>query len=293
MVPEDLNRIPDSVAPQVQLGSVPFCAQKTFQCGPAALAMVLQWSGIPVSPDDLKAEVYTPGRKGSFQSTLVASARRRDRLSYSIQGLGCLMRELDRGHPVIVLQNIGLSWLPRWHYGVVVGYDLLQNQIIMHTGDTMARRVKLATFNRTWKRAQQWGLLVLPSGAMPACAEEMSYLKAALGLQQAGHRESSLTAYRAAAGQWPDSARVQMALGNALYADSMLSEAIQAFRKAIAIDPENGSAYNNLAHVLSEMGALAQAEAMARQAIEIGGPHRALYHETLMEILRRRETDQK
>ena len=53
---------------------VPFFAQDELQCGPAALAMVLNWSGVTVQPSELSSEVYTPGLKGSLQNALIGSA---------------------------------------------------------------------------------------------------------------------------------------------------------------------------------------------------------------------------
>ena len=91
---------------------VPFCAQTGYQCGSAALAMVLQYSGVPATARELQAAVYTPGRKGSLQSGIVTAARRHGRLAYPIQGLDCLLREVAAGNPVIVLQNLGLQWIP-------------------------------------------------------------------------------------------------------------------------------------------------------------------------------------
>jgi hypothetical protein len=270
--------------------AVPFYAQKKYQCGPAALAMVLQWSGIPITPDDLVPAVYTPGRKGSLQSELISAARRHDRLAYSIQGMNCLIREVAAGRPVVVLQNLGLSWLPRWHYAVVIGYDLNSQFVVLHTGDRAARQVGLRTFLKTWQRADQWGLSILPTGRMPVCAEESAYLKAALGLQQAGHSKSAIEAFCAAARRWPGSAQAYLALGNAQYAGGSLQEAIQAFSHAVQIDPANGPALNNLAHLLAESGDLESAEVMARRAIAIGGAYREVYRRTLEEISLKKST---
>jgi hypothetical protein len=52
----------------------------------------------------------------------------------SINKPGCqqLCEEVAAGHPVIVLQNIGLSWYLVWHYAVVVGYDLHEGTVIFH-----------------------------------------------------------------------------------------------------------------------------------------------------------------
>jgi tetratricopeptide (TPR) repeat protein len=281
---------PGAAPLKATVDAVPFYAQKKYQCGPAALAMVLQWSGIPITPDDLVPAVYTPGRKGSLQLELISAARRHDRLAYSIQGISCLIREVAAGRPVVVLQNLGLSWLPRWHYAVVIGYDLNSQFIVLHTGDRAARQVGLRTFLKTWQRADQWGLSILPPGRMPVCAEESAYLKAVLGLQQAGQSKSAKEAFSAAVDRWPDSAQAYLALGNALYEDGSLQEAIQALSHAVQIEPANGPALNNLAHLLAESGDLKSAEVMARRAIAIGGAYQEVYRRTLEEISLKRST---
>ncbi|MGD9007356.1 MAG: PA2778 family cysteine peptidase, partial [Desulfobacteraceae bacterium] len=156
--------LPDGFPSQHRIAAVPFSAQTDNQCGPAALAMVLQYSGVPATASGLQAAVYTPGRKGSLQSGIVTAARRHDRLAYPIQGLDSLLREVAAGNPVIVLQNLGLQWIPRWHYAVVIGFDLQTRSITLHSGKQPARQVALKTFHHTWRRAEFWGLLVLPPG---------------------------------------------------------------------------------------------------------------------------------
>ena len=66
------------------VANVPFFAQEELQCGPAALAMTLNWSGIAVQPSDLTPEVFTPDLKGSLQSALIGATRRHGRVAYPI-----------------------------------------------------------------------------------------------------------------------------------------------------------------------------------------------------------------
>jgi predicted Zn-dependent protease len=279
--------LPDRFPSRHRIAAVPFFAQTGHQCGPAALAMALQYSGVPASAGELQAAVYTPGRKGSLQSGMVTATRRHDRLAYPIQGLNSLLREVAAGNPVIVLQNLGLQWIPRWHYAVVIGFDLQARSITLHSGKQPARPVALKTFHHTWRRARFWGLLVLPPGRLPATAQAPLYLEAALGLQKAGFAESAVKAFQSAVRKWPDHITARMGLGNALYASSHLPAAADAFQRAVAIDPQHGAALNNLAHVLAELGDLEKAEAMARKAVAIGGKHKELYRKTLEEILKR------
>jgi hypothetical protein len=280
---------PPSAPAKVILSTVPFYAQKKYQCGPAALAMALGWAGVETNPDHLVSTVYTPGRKGSLQSGLITSARRHGRLAVSINGMACLIREVAAGRPVIVLQNLGLGWLPRWHYAVVVGYDMDQRVVVLHTGVTAFRRVGFNTFVNTWKRSNYWGLGVMPADQMPECIHEATLLKAALGLQLAGHGKAAIKAFGNATVRWPHSAHSNIALGNALYRQGDIRQAVQSFYQAVRIEPRNGDALNNLAHLLAESGELDKAEDMALRAVAAGGPHKQVYLQTIEEIrLKRR-----
>ena len=46
--------------PLVQLADTPFFPQQAYQCGPAALATVLNANGVSISPEQLVPQVYLP-----------------------------------------------------------------------------------------------------------------------------------------------------------------------------------------------------------------------------------------
>jgi hypothetical protein len=60
--------------PQAEVAGVPFHPQQEQYCGPAALATVLGWSGLPARQDALASEVFTPGREA--RSVMTWSAPR-------------------------------------------------------------------------------------------------------------------------------------------------------------------------------------------------------------------------
>jgi len=274
----------------VEIPSVPFYPQQDHHCGPAAMAMVLQWNGEDLSPRDLVPEIFTPSRQGSLQPALIAAARRHNRLTYPIKGLQALLTELAAGHPVIVLQNLGLRWFPRWHYSVSIGYDVAKDVVILHSGEEAGRHMGWTLFIRTWRRADYWGLVVLPTGQLPASADEHSYLKAVLGLEQAGQWEGAARAYSGALDRWHSSLGALMGLGNCRYGLGDLVGAEQAFRHAAKAHPDSGAAFNNLAHVLAEQRRIAEAIDMATRAVAIGGASKSLYLQTLREIQAMGET---
>ena len=121
------------VAP-VLLG-VPFHPQTDYQCGPAALATVLGASGVAITPEALVPQVYLPGREGSLQLELVAATRRAGRIPYPVaSGPEALLDEVRAGRPVLVLQNLLVGTVPRWHYAVVVGIDPARNRLLLNSG---------------------------------------------------------------------------------------------------------------------------------------------------------------
>lgn len=272
---------------RVFVQNVPFYPQKKFQCGPATLAMLLQWNGAEISLPQLNAEVYSPALKGSLQPSIIASARRNGFVAYPIRGISALMTELNAGYPVMVLQNLGFSWFPRWHYAVVIGYDRKSDKIVLHSGTDAASWLSAAVFSSTWARSQNWGLLILPPGKLPATATEQEYIPAVIGLERAGHYDAALRSYREAVRRWPGSFVAWMGYGNCLYTQRHLGEAEVALRKAAELNPDNGLAMNNLAVVLSEAGQKKEALEVIERALQTGGYSRAFLLQTQKEILAR------
>lgn len=129
--PGDLPRMAD-------VPDAPFYAQKTRECGPAALAMALSATGLDVTPDDLVDAVYTPERDGTLAPDMITAARRHGRLAYPVKDMRGLFREVASGRPVVVMQNLGLSWAPQWHFAEVVGYDIEGDTVALHSGKTEA-----------------------------------------------------------------------------------------------------------------------------------------------------------
>lgn len=283
-----LHANPQTRAP-VELTGVPFFPQEAYQCGPAALATVLGWSGTAVTPDALTPQVYVPARQGSLQVELLGAARRQGRVPYVIAPrLSALLNELYAGHPVLVLLNLGLSWYPDWHYAVVVGYDPATDRMIMRSGRIKRDTLRLAVFERTWARSDYWALLVLPPDQLPATAQELPYLQAVAELERLQLWKPAETGYETAIRHWPTSLGALLGLGNTRYAHGDLKGAAAAFRGAVAAHPEAAPAYNNLAQVLAEEGHYREAERSIKKALAIGGPLQETYQQTYRQIQQQR-----
>ena len=280
-----LRAAPGGLPERAEIAAVPFIAQEKFYCGPAALAMALNWSGLDMTQEAVAAEVYTPGREGTLASDVVAAARRHGRLAVRLDGLDQVVAELAAGHPVIVFQNLGLAWYPQWHFAVAVGYDLDAGAMVLRSGLDERRVTPLKTFERTWRRGGYWALAVLPPDTLPASADEAAVLRAAAGIERAGRMDEAATAYAAILGRWPGSLAAWVGLANARYALGDLAGAEGALRAAVVNDPAAPAAWNNLAHVLAERGRRGDAEAAAREAVRLAGTDATLYEATLREIV--------
>ena len=265
----------------ILLEEVPFFQQERYQCGPSSLAMVLAWSGLELTPEDLIDDVYTPNLQGSLQPSLIGVARQYGRVVYPIEGLRELLAEVSARHPVIILQNLGLSWYPKWHYAVVIGYENRGKTIILHSGVTAAERLSGRVFQNTWAHADYWGLLVLPTDELPATVTEEKYVRAVAGLERVKQFEAAISAYKTALSRWPKSLSAWIGLGNSFYAQGDLSSAASTFKQAMQLYPSNGMPMNNLAQVLWEHGKKEQALQTVRRAIELGGPFKYVFEETL------------
>lgn len=271
---------------RMEITGTPFYPQKAHQCGPAALAMALNWSGSQVTPEQIKEEIYTPAREGSLQPLLVSDVRNHNRLPFIIRDFESLLRETAAGHPVIVLQNLGLRWYPRWHYAVIIGYDRDKQIMILRSGGVFRKESTWSLFRRTWNRAGEWGLVTLPLTEMPASADEESYLTAVLALENVNHPEAASVAYETALKKWPENLVALMGLGNCHYTAGNLKKAGAVFRRALELYPDCADAYNNLSLVLAGQGKYDLALNAARKAIGLGGPNKEMYRQTLEEIIK-------
>jgi tetratricopeptide (TPR) repeat protein len=244
----------------VELTDTPFYPQTQYQCGPAALATVLQAHRIKTTPELLSRQVYIPERKGSLQIEMTVATRRHEMLPYKIEPrLLDLLAEIAAGNPVLVLQNLGFDWFPQWHYAVVAGYDTVSHEVILRSGTTKRLITPFEVFERTWKRADFWALVIVPIGEIPATAEPLPYLKTAYAFEETGHQELALKAYQAASRHWPDNALIWMALGNVALFNRDWPEAVNAFNTASSLEPESIVSWNNLAYALHAYGCSAQA----------------------------------
>jgi tetratricopeptide (TPR) repeat protein len=259
--------LPAAAPRSIELTETPFFPQEDYQCGPAALATLLVASGVPVTPEELAPEVYIPERRGSLTLELVGAARRHGRLPYVLATTAEeMIAELEAGRPVMVLQNLGATRLPVWHYAVLIGYDAERNVALLRSGERERVEMRWQRFAGTWHRGGRFALTTLRPGDIPAYAEPARYIEAAAGLEAAGQRGAAREAYDAAVRRWPDESHAWLGLGNVAYADGDRAGAAEAYRRAIALAPDNPAPRNNLAELLLDAGCLEESRRQVERA---------------------------
>lgn len=262
-----IAQAPAGLPARVERDSVPFFPQTPYHCGPAALATALADAGLVTSPEALADAVFLPAREGSLQTEMLAGARRQGALAYRLPGrLEALLGEVAAGHAVVVLQNLGLDIVPRWHYAVLVGYDLGQRELVLRSGTTRREIMPLATFEHTWARGGYWAFVALPPGRLPLSVDEATAVTAAIGFERAAPPASAARAYDTLLGRWPDNLLAGLGLGNARLAGGELAAAAAAFER-VAQRHDSAVAWNNLAQVQSRLGRHDAALDAARRAV--------------------------
>jgi len=287
---EALREAPPAGLPQkVELSAVPFHVQDDFLCGPATLAMVFNAAGVKADVPGLTPQVYLPGREGSLQVEMLGATRRNGLVAYQIPPrVEGVLREVAAGTPVVVLLNLSIRMLPLWHYAVVIGYDLAAGEVVLRSARRERVAYPIGLFEYLWQDSAHWAMVALPPGKLAATADEPGFAAAVAALEQVGRRREARESYLALLARWPTSHVGLIGLGNTEHALGNVAGAEAAFRRAALAHRDSAVAYNNLAHVLSMLGKLVDAEAAARHAVSLGGPLQPEAMKTLNAILARR-----
>ena len=260
--------VPDGVPLRAELDATPFFPQTEHQCGPAALATALVAAGIDSDPQRLAASVFVPARQGSLQIEMLAGARRAGAVAVKLPpALQALLREVAAGTPAVVLQNLGLSIAPRWHYAVLIGHDLDRGDAVLRSGTTRREVMPLSTFEHTWARSAHWAFVALLPGRLPVTAQERDVEEALLGFEVVARPDAAARSYEAALARWPDNLTLGIGLGNTLFAAGRVPDAAAAFERA-AKRHDSAAAWSNLARVRLTLGERDAARGAALRAVE-------------------------
>ncbi len=161
--PEIYQRQPS----QKIIEKVPFEKQGAYQCGPAALAGVLDYWGAHAKTGRIARGMVSKSAGGVLGIDLVVYAQKHGFKAKEYTGsIEDLRSKIDAGFPVIVKVDYGFWVYERNHFLTVVGYYNGDNGkpggLIVHDGYTPFARVPEKKFMEQWKKTGYWALLITP-----------------------------------------------------------------------------------------------------------------------------------
>lgn len=241
--------------------NLPFIAPRSELCGSNSIEMVASyWQSSKhffpkLSIEELDARTLIPAKGGTLQIELVTAARADGLIAYPMKPtFEALFAELEAHHPVVVLVNRSFSWHPMWHYVPVIGYDEKKRSIITHFADQPNESVPLGTFAALWQRSENWGVVLLPPGEIPASVPLKTFLRAVYEFEKTGEGTEAIKTYKSALLRYSDNTDILFALANSEMKNSQLLDAEKHYRQILALNPSHSLALNNLAILLSRNG---------------------------------------
>lgn len=257
------------IADSSKLTTVPFIKQSKNHCGPASLAMLLEYNNRKVDLGVLSSQMMTPAAQGTYAIDLITAVRRQGMIAIRVNDLKSLLTEISAGNPVLVFQNMGFGFMPKWHYAVVVGHDLDGPDVILHSGKKKFLKTDMRFFERTWKMADYWGIVVIEPGKLSASATDLGHTEGISGLEQVRKLVEAKKSYEAVLKKWPQSLPALIGLGNVLYAKEEYPRSVRYLKKAALYHPLSGEVWHNLATAQGAAGQFADAKESALKALKL------------------------
>jgi tetratricopeptide (TPR) repeat protein len=274
---------PRSRRPSPQASVVPGVPLMSFaedRCGAGSLALVLRARGDAVAMQELEAALPEVEGRGVLSVDMLLAARARGFDAALLTGTpASLQRELAAERPAILMLRLLNAPGERrdiYHYVVADGVDGSRGLFRLQYGDGKARWARLSSIEDGWKAAG-YALLVVRTPA-----ETDAVLGRAMALESERRFEEAEALYREVLEVRPNSIRAWVDLGNVAAERGRPRDAEGAYRRALAIDPDDRDALNNLAWLLLEEGVrLEEAEGLATRAATPAGPDRPRAQDTL------------
>lgn len=287
--PDTTSAFPSTLAKKIDI-DVAFLEQDPDLCASSSLDMILHYyrnlGDIKSIPERtwLDRFLLLPERKGTLQLDLVSTTRQTELIPYVLEGnASALFYELDAGNPVIVLVNLGLSWIPQWHYAVVKGYDWKEKTFYWHSGTNKNEAIPFSKFKFKHTYSDYWMLVPVPKNRIPVSAEPENFLRALIDFERVHGYRKTLSAYAQAHQHWPGIPSITIAYANALYQSEMYHKARTLYRDALG-QSNSVIAMNNLALAELHLGDSEKAEEIILKALESETMHKAALEDTLKEI---------
>jgi hypothetical protein len=291
---------------------VPYLPQTDALCGGAAAAMVFRYWGEVHADAQEFAPLIDRGAGGIASGVLTAAVRTRgwrtERVDGTLTAIGARLH--DRQPVIVLLPDRG----DRYHYVVVTGAS--EEAIIVHDPAWgPSRTIRAPDFERMWKAAGYWSLVILPptaggasrttrptsesppataralvnpSGADEACDARLNHALDEIRSQGLDRADALLEDVRA---QCPGAAGPIRELSGARFAQRRWSDAAALAREALRLQPRDEYALDVLGSSLfmlnDDIGALRAWNQIGKprvNSVRIEGLHHVRY-QTVAEVM--------
>ena len=244
--------------PPVLLSVEDYTQRGDDHCGPATLAAVYRFWQVDETEAGVAERILNQAEGGTLPLMLVADARRQGfQAAFSRTETAGLLDALQSGAPTICLVEPSRTK----HFVVVQGYRLRDGAVELRVGDGRGRSrwIDARRWEREWQGGGNFTVFIWPSGhpfTPPARdAVEVPYgpYSAAehndfgVVYEAEGDLHRAEIEFRRAVEKDPSHAVAWTNCGNVLSARGRREEARAAYRQALALEPGNGPAVNNLA----------------------------------------------
>jgi len=240
----------------VYLEDVPSVAQTAYQCGPAALESVIRYWGGNADAGSIGKTLYKSGTRGVFNFSLAQYMKTIGFWSeiHEEPGEEGLKQWLRKGVPPIVMLDSGTLWARTYHFVVLKGFDDRSEIFYANTGVLETQAIHYGEFERRWKKADTWSLIVSPPEKVDWELDETQSIEMALIFEKNGNLNQAERWVESALNKNPGSLTAKFNLAN-IYSKSNRSEQAKIiYKELLNTNPNRQEISNNLAWIYYEEG---------------------------------------
>lgn len=247
------SRLAAGVAPEAKTEVAFVPMEKNFR-GPTVLKMAAEFHQPQRPMTAYTGHVFTEQLEGPLKADMISAARRLGLAPYKVPSPETMFNEIARSQPVVAFQNLGATWLPAWHYSLVVGYSAGENTVLLHGGAKPYEEMSFDRFLKTWERGGKWAYVLVPPSSIPPHADFKEAIDNAVLFEILGRQDLAMRLYRAMAVKWPNRFEPLLGIATIQHKHRNLDLAIGTTEKALGIAPDHPALLFNLAVMHFENG---------------------------------------